>query len=113
MNKTTTYLAFAALIGLVITGTVVLLIVRPDATATLVTQATILLGILASFAAQANNLETIKKNTNGTLSKATEERQAAERRAQAAEARVAALEARLGTSTPGGRHAAADEDVNA
>jgi mannitol-specific phosphotransferase system IIBC component len=108
MNKNTTYLAFAALIGLVIAGSVVLLIIRPDATATLVTQATILLGILASFAAQANNLDQIKKNTNGTLSKATEERQAAERRAAEAEARVIALEARMG-QTNGPRHAAEED----
>jgi hypothetical protein len=102
VNKNTTYLAYAGIIALLIVAVTLLLLIRPDATATLINMALTVLALLSGFAVTTSKLDTIRKQTNGTLSQASEERKAAEARAAAAEAEVAALRAKLDAngSTP-------------
>ncbi|MEV4738543.1 MULTISPECIES: hypothetical protein [unclassified Microbacterium] len=80
MNKQTIFLIIAILAGLGLVGVVVLLILRPDATATLTNFLFTLLTLLAGFggiatmqAQQNKEIATIKSNTNGTLSELREE----------------------------------------
>lgn len=80
MNKQTVFLIIAILAGLGLVGVVILLLFKPDATATLTNFLFTLLSLLAGFgglaamqAKQNQELETIKTNTNGTLSRKDEE----------------------------------------
>ncbi|RBO72765.1 hypothetical protein [Microbacterium sp. H6] len=80
MNKQTIFLIISILAGLGLIGVVLLLIVKPDATATLMNFLFTLLTLLAGFgglatmqAQQNKEIATIKANTNGTLSRKEEE----------------------------------------
>lgn len=80
MNKNIIFVSFAVLAGLGLIGCAVLLIVRPDATATFTSTLTIILGLVVTaastfygFGKQSEKLETIAKQTNGTLSALHEE----------------------------------------
>ncbi|MDZ5145329.1 hypothetical protein [Microbacterium testaceum] len=80
MNKTAVFVTFAALAALGIVGSVVLLIHRPDATATFTAFVVQILGIAAvaagtfyGFGKTNEKLEAVQKQTNGTLTKRDEE----------------------------------------
>lgn len=75
MNKTLAFILIVALAVVGLAGVVVLLIIRPEATDTLMNflmQLLVLLGGFGGLAAiqarQGKEIETIKHNTNGTLS---------------------------------------------
>lgn len=75
MNKTVIFVTFAVLAALGIIGSVVLLIHRPDATATFTAFVVQILGIAAvaagtfyGFGKTNEKLETVTRQTNGTLS---------------------------------------------
>lgn len=90
MNKQLIFIIIAALGGLGIVGVFVLLLIRPDATATLISFLFQLLAMLAAFGGlayvQGKEIETIKSNTNGTLTRRDEE--------------IAALRAKLAAHAP-------------
>lgn len=80
MNKTLIAIGFFVLIGLAIIGAVVLSIMRPDQVATFIGAMSTLLGIgsaavlsIYGLGRQGKQLDTIKANTNGTLSHLMEE----------------------------------------
>lgn len=80
MNKTLIAVGFFVLIALGIIGAVVLIIYRPDELAQFIGAITTLLGIgsaavimIYGLGKQGQQLDTIKANTNGTLSKLQEE----------------------------------------
>ncbi|WP_449408362.1 hypothetical protein [Microbacterium maritypicum] len=80
MNKQTVFLIIAILSGLGLIGVVILLLFKPDATATLTNFLFTLLSLLAGFgglaamqAQQNKEIATIKTNTNGTLTSLREE----------------------------------------
>lgn len=80
MNKTLIVVGFFILIGLGIVGAVVLLIFRPEHLASFIAAITTLLGIgstavimIYGLGKQGQQLDTIKANTNGTLSKLQDE----------------------------------------
>ncbi|PCE13982.1 hypothetical protein AUC47_04865 [Microbacterium sp. SZ1] len=80
MNKQVIFIIIAILAGIGLVGVFALQLIRPDATATLINflfQLLMLLGGfggLAAMQAQQNKeIETIKTNTNGTLSRKDEE----------------------------------------
>lgn len=80
MNKTAAFLAFVGLAAIGLIGAVVLLIHRPDASATFIAMVVTVLGLASTAAAtfyalgkQGEKLDTIKTQTNGTLSKLREE----------------------------------------
>lgn len=80
MNKTTLFVTFAALAGIGIVGAVVLLITRPDATATLTTLLVTVLALVVNAAGSFNAIEKtnekidrVVKQTNGNLSALTDE----------------------------------------
>lgn len=80
MNKTLIAICFFILIGLGIIGAVVLLVYRPDQLGSFIAAITTLLGIgstavlmIYGLGKQGQQLDTIKANTNGTLSKLQEE----------------------------------------
>jgi|GEM_PF-5695564 len=75
MNKQTTFTMIAALAALGLAGIVVLLVLRPESTEKLMNYLFQLLILLAGFGGlaasqhqQGKAIETIKRNTNGTLS---------------------------------------------
>ncbi|NRD25558.1 hypothetical protein [Frigoribacterium sp. VKM Ac-2836] len=80
MNKTAAFICFSALAAVGLIGAVVLAIHRPDATATFTSLIVTVLG-LASVAAgtfyqlgkQSDKIDTIRTQTNGTLSKLRED----------------------------------------
>jgi hypothetical protein len=76
MNKTVVFITFACLAGIALVGAVVLLIVRPDASATFIQLIVTVLGLVSVAAGtfyglgkQGEKLDEIKTQTNGTLSK--------------------------------------------
>lgn len=80
MNKNIIFVSFAVLAGLGMIGCAVLLIVRPDATATFTSTVTIILGLVVTaastfygFGKQGEKLEKIERQTNGNLSTLTDE----------------------------------------
>ncbi len=80
MNKQLIFIIIAAIAGIGTIGVFVMLLIRPDATATLVNYLFQLLALLGGFgglaamqAQQNKEIETIKTNTNGTLSRKDEE----------------------------------------
>lgn len=89
MNKQVIFIIIAILAGLGLLGVFALQLIRPDASATLINFVFQLLMLLGGFgglaamqAQQNKEIETIKTNTNGTLSRKDEE--IAELRAQLA-----------------------------
>jgi hypothetical protein len=84
VNKTVMFITFAALVLVALLGSVVLLLVRPDASATFIGQVVQLLGLVTVAAGifhglgkAADAVEVVRKQTNGTLSKLIAERDAA------------------------------------
>lgn len=84
MNKTIVFVTFAVLVGLAIVGSAILLVVRPDASATFVTNVVQLLGMVtlaagtfAGLGKLTTDVEKVRSQTNGTLSKLSTERDAA------------------------------------
>lgn len=82
MNKTAVFICFSALAAIGLIGATVLAIHRPDASATFTSLIVTVLGIAASAAGtfyalgkQGEKLDTIRTQTNGTLSKLTEDLQ--------------------------------------
>lgn len=80
MNKTVIFVTFAILVMLAIIGSVVLLIVRPDASATFISQVVVLLGLVVTaagtfygFGKVQEKVDEIGRQTNGTLSRKDEE----------------------------------------
>lgn len=80
MNKQIIFFIIASIAGLGMVGVFVLLLIRPDASATLVNFLFQLLAVLGGFgglavglAQQNKEIATIKTNTNGTLSRKDEE----------------------------------------
>lgn len=80
MNKQTIFIIIAVLAGIGLIGVFVLQLFRPDASATLIDFAFQLLVLLGGFgglatmqAQQGKEIQTIKKNTNGTLSRKDDE----------------------------------------
>ena len=80
MNKTILFIIFAVLVALGIIGSLVLLILRPDASATFVSQVVLLLGLVVSAAGTFyalgktnEKLEVVQQQTNGNLSKRDDE----------------------------------------
>jgi hypothetical protein len=80
MNKTLIFIIIAVLAGLGLIGVFALQLVRPDASATLINFVFQLLMLLGGFgglaamqAQQNKEIETIKKNTNGTLTRKDDE----------------------------------------
>lgn len=74
MNRTAVFLAFVAIAIAGFAGVVVIVVVRPDATATIINTLITLLTIVSGFAITAYSLtkvdgkvEVVKKQTNGTL----------------------------------------------
>jgi len=79
MNKTAAILAFFALIGLGVIGVIVLLLFAPDNVAVFTTFIVTVLGIgstaaivFSALGKQTEQLDTIRRQTNGTLSALTE-----------------------------------------
>jgi hypothetical protein len=84
VNKTVMFVTFAALVLVALVASAVLLVVRPDASATFIGQASTLLGLVTvaagTFAGIGNlsgKIEQVRSQTNGTLSKLSAERDAA------------------------------------
>lgn len=82
MNKTAVFITFVALAAVGLIGTVVLIIHRPDATATFTSLLITVLGLATTAAGtfyalgkQNEKLDTIKTQTNGNLSAKEEENQ--------------------------------------
>lgn len=80
MNKTLISIGFFVLIAIGMVGAVVLIIYRPEELASFIGAITTLLGIgsaavitIYGLGKQGEQLETIRANTNGTLSKLQEE----------------------------------------
>lgn len=80
MNKQVIFIIIAIIAALGTIGVFVLQLLRPDATATLVNYLFQLLALLGGFGGlaymqgqQGREIETIKKNTNGTLSRKDDE----------------------------------------
>lgn len=80
MNKQIIFIIIAVLAGLGLIGVFALQLIRPDATATLINFLFQLLMLLGGFgglavmqASQNKEIETIKTNTNGTLSRKEDE----------------------------------------
>lgn len=80
MNKTAVFITFSALAGIGIVGTLVLMIHRPDATATftsflltILSLVSVAAGTFYGFGKQGEKLEEIKKQTNGNLSRRDDE----------------------------------------
>ncbi|CAH0262988.1 hypothetical protein SRABI98_03556 [Microbacterium sp. Bi98] len=80
MNKQTTFIVIAVLAGLGLVGVIALQLVRPDASATFIDFVFQLLMLLGGFGGlaymqgqQGKEIQTIKKNTNGTLSRKDDE----------------------------------------
>jgi len=74
MNKTVIFITFAALAAVGLAGSVALLILRPEASQDFTTLLITVLGLATTAAGtfyalgkQGQELETIKRNTNGTL----------------------------------------------
>lgn len=75
INPTAIFVTVAILVGIGITGSVLLSLFRPEASATFINNIVILLGVIVSFAGSAaltNNVakkvEHVRQQTNGTLS---------------------------------------------
>jgi len=75
MNKTTIFVTFACLAGLALIGSVLVLVAKPDATATFTNTIVLVLGLVVSaagtFAALGKvneKLDNVQKQTNGNLS---------------------------------------------
>jgi hypothetical protein len=84
MNKTVMFITFAVLVLVAFVGSVVLLVVRPDASATFIGQVVQLLGLVtvaagtfAGIGKLGGQVEQVRSQTNGTLSKLSTERDAA------------------------------------
>lgn len=80
MNKTVVFVTFSALAALGILGAVYLLVERPDASATFTNLLVLVLGLVISAAGTFyglgrvnEKLDTVQKQTNGTLSALMEE----------------------------------------
>lgn len=80
MNKTATFITFSTLAALGIIGSVVLLLLRPDASATFLSLIVTILGLVTTGAAtiygfgkQGEAIQKIERQTNGTLSALQEE----------------------------------------
>jgi len=80
MNKTAITIAYFTLIALGIVGAVTIILLKPDSLGVLVNTLVTILGLgtvaattFANFGKQNDKLETIEKQTNGTLSKLTNE----------------------------------------
>lgn len=80
MNKQTIFIIIAVLAGIGILGVFAILLIRPDASATLIDFVFQLLVLLGGFgglatmqAIQGKEIQTIKTNTNGTLSRKDDE----------------------------------------
>lgn len=80
MNRNLVFIIFALVVGIGIVGMTLIILIRPDATATMLNSLVILLGLLSGFAVTAHGLtqltkkvEQVEKQTNGTLSKKDEE----------------------------------------
>ncbi|NRD25850.1 hypothetical protein [Frigoribacterium sp. VKM Ac-2836] len=88
MNKTAIFICFSALAAVGLVGSVVLAIHRPDATATFTSLIVTVLGLAATAAGtfyalgkQGEKIDTIKTQTNGTLSKLREDNERLNREA--------------------------------
>lgn len=110
MNKTVVFIAFTALAAVGIAGLVVLMIHRPDATATFTSTLVTILGLAVTAAGtfyalgkQGEKIDTIKTQTNGTLSVLREEN---------ARLNSELLEVHRGGSESTPRHRAADPDAS-
>jgi hypothetical protein len=80
MNRTVVFVTFAALAGVLVLGSVILAIHRPDATATLNSLIVTVLAVVAGSAGTFYGLgklnekvDAVQRQTNGTLSKKDEE----------------------------------------
>lgn len=80
MNKTVAFITFGVLAAIALIGIIILSVLKPDAVGSLTTNITTILGLVTVAAGtlyglgkQGEKLEVIKKQTNGTLSKLTEE----------------------------------------
>jgi hypothetical protein len=76
INPLIVFLTIAGLIGLGIIGAILIIIIRPDATATFTNTFVLIIGIAISFAGTvgvvapiARRVKVVEKQTNGTLSK--------------------------------------------
>lgn len=81
MNKTVVFVVFSALAAMGIFGSIVLLLYRPDATATFTSFIVVILGLVVSAAGtfyalgkQGEKIDKIQTQTNGTLTKLKTER---------------------------------------
>jgi hypothetical protein len=84
MNRTVVFVTFAVLVLVALVGSAVLLVVRPDASATFIGQVVQLLGLVtvaagtfAGLSKVGGQVEQVRSQTNGTLSKLSAERDAA------------------------------------
>lgn len=96
MNRTTAFIVYAVLIGLTLTGFAVLTVLDRDPSAFSNT-AIMLLGLAAVAGGLQHGIETVRKQTNGTLSHLLERNRVLE--AENTELRVAYTEA-TATSAP-------------
>jgi hypothetical protein len=110
VNKNILFITFAVLAGIALLGAAVLAIVRPDASATFIAQASTLLGLVTVAAGTfagidkvGKQVEQVKKQTNGTLSLLLAERDEALAKLAKHDAEAAA---RLLLDKPGPDHRA-------
>lgn len=75
ISATVAFVTIACLVGLAIAGSVFIILIRPDASATFSNTIIIMIGIAISFAGTlgiiapvARRVKTVEKQTNGTLS---------------------------------------------
>jgi hypothetical protein len=75
MNRTVVFLAFASIALVGVVGIILIIHLRPDATATLISAISQILGMVSAFAVVAYGLgklnekvDTVRTQTNGTLS---------------------------------------------
>lgn len=82
VNKTVIVVTVSVIIGITILGSILLLAIRPDASATLISQVTVLLGLLVptiggiiALTSLGKKVEEVRSQTNGTLSRKDSELQ--------------------------------------
>lgn len=102
-NKLPLFIVFGGLAAVFIIGSVVLHIVRPEATGSLLTMGTTILGLVTGFAGilynqnkQGEAIEAVKKQTNGTLTARDEKISELTDENISLREEVAALKTRLG-----------------
>jgi hypothetical protein len=85
MNKNVVFIIFTVLVALGFGGVILLLLLRPDASAVFIQYSLTVLALVASFAGtvyafgkQEKRLDTIEANTNGNLTAARNEKAALE-----------------------------------